>query len=178
MKTEKTIYEIKCDFLIDQLRAEYENKGLTQDIIAEKTGLQRQTINRFFSKRFTPRFDMFLKISDALNYEIVIKKKNNNSQILKDKKMLEEVQKLIVKYLLENLPILASKKDVIVGENIITIETSYDLATKDNDGHYIFSKELSDLYTFISKLSIIHNFKYKFDFKDTKSVDVVLISLI
>lgn len=77
MKTEKTIFEIKCDFLIDQLRSEYQNKGLTQDIIAEKTGLQRQTINRFFSKRFTPRLDLFLKIADAIEYEIKLTKISN-----------------------------------------------------------------------------------------------------
>lgn len=76
MKTEKTIFEIKCDFLIDKLRAEYENKGLTQDIIAEKTGLQRQTINRFFSKRFTPRLDLFVRVAIAINCEINITNKS------------------------------------------------------------------------------------------------------
>lgn len=76
MKTGHTILDLKCDSLIDQLRAEYENKGLTQDIIAEKTGLQRQTINRFFSKRFTPRLDLFVRVAIAINCEINISNKS------------------------------------------------------------------------------------------------------
>lgn len=50
-------------FLLDEIR---QQKGITQQEIADKTGLIRSNISRFFSAKFTPDLKNFLIIAKAI----------------------------------------------------------------------------------------------------------------
>ena len=49
-----------------------ENKGFTQNKIANNTGLIQSNISRFFSLRYKPNLETLIKISNALNCKINI----------------------------------------------------------------------------------------------------------
>lgn len=49
-----------------------ENKGFTQNKIANNTGLIQSNISRFFSLRYKPNLETLIKISNALNCKITI----------------------------------------------------------------------------------------------------------
>ena len=49
-----------------------ESKGITQNEIAEQTGLLQSNISRFFSLRYRPRLDLFLEIAKAIGVNFVI----------------------------------------------------------------------------------------------------------
>jgi transcriptional regulator with XRE-family HTH domain len=50
-------------FLLDEIRRQ---KGITQQQIADDTGLIRSNVSRFFSAKFTPDLNHFLIISKAV----------------------------------------------------------------------------------------------------------------
>lgn len=54
------------------LKEAADKKGITQEDIAKKTGYQQPNVSRFFSLRYTPRLDVFLKIAQAIGAVIKI----------------------------------------------------------------------------------------------------------
>jgi transcriptional regulator with XRE-family HTH domain len=50
-------------FLLDEIR---QQKGITQQQIADETGLIRSNISRFFSAKFTPDLNNFLIIAKSI----------------------------------------------------------------------------------------------------------------
>jgi len=60
MKTED--YKI----LVQLLKEIAEERGITQKVIAEKTGYKQQNISRVFSLKYSPRLDIFLNIAKAV----------------------------------------------------------------------------------------------------------------
>ena len=50
-------------FLLDEIR---QQKGITQQQIADETGLIRSNVSRFFSAKFTPDLKNFLIIAKAI----------------------------------------------------------------------------------------------------------------
>ena len=54
---------------IHELEREAKKKGLTQDMISERTGIQQPHISRFFKAETCPRLDTYLNIYDAVMRE-------------------------------------------------------------------------------------------------------------
>lgn len=52
--------------LVQLLKEIADDKGISQIVIAEKTGYTQPNISRIFSLRYTPRLDVFLNIARAI----------------------------------------------------------------------------------------------------------------
>ena len=52
-----------------------ESKGITQQKIADQTGLLQSNISRFFRAKYTPRIDVFLKIAKAVSVNFILEDK-------------------------------------------------------------------------------------------------------
>ena len=61
------------EHLIDQYIALRKAKGLSQEQVANLTGIARTNIVRIESKRNTPTIEVLLKLADALNMELEIR---------------------------------------------------------------------------------------------------------
>lgn len=64
-----------CIELIDRLRDLRKKEGYTQKQLAEQTHLTQPQLARIESKTGTPSLETLLKLTNALGYEIVFKKK-------------------------------------------------------------------------------------------------------
>ena len=62
----------KWKLLVLVLKEIAESKGVTQNEIANNTGLIQSNISRFFSLRYKPNLETLIKISNALNCKITI----------------------------------------------------------------------------------------------------------
>ena len=62
----------KWKLLVLVLKETAESKGVTQNEIANNTGLIQSNISRFFSLRYKPNLETLIKISNALNCKITI----------------------------------------------------------------------------------------------------------
>ena len=58
--------EQQWQLLVLILKEVAESKGITQNEIAEKTGLLQSNISRFFSLKYKPTLDTFLQIAKAI----------------------------------------------------------------------------------------------------------------
>lgn len=56
-------------------------KGISQEQIANETGLQRQNVNRVFSLRYCPRLDIFLNISKAVGVNFFVEDKEGTTEL-------------------------------------------------------------------------------------------------
>ena len=56
------------------LKKEMKIQGLNQSELAEKAGLNRSTIGRFFELQFCPKLDTVIAVAKALDLELNIKK--------------------------------------------------------------------------------------------------------
>lgn len=55
---------------IHELEREAKKKGLTQDMISERTGIHQPHVSRFFKAKTCPRLNTYLKIKNIiLNYQ-------------------------------------------------------------------------------------------------------------
>jgi DNA-binding phage protein len=59
--------------LLLKLKEIAKEKGITQEVIAEKTGHKQSHISRMFSLEHSPRLDILLAVADVLGVELVIK---------------------------------------------------------------------------------------------------------
>lgn len=73
MNTHKTDTEDWKEIVI-RLRDIAEEKGITQEEIAEKSGLIQSNVSRIFTLRFVPKISTLALIAKALNVEIIIKR--------------------------------------------------------------------------------------------------------
>ena len=58
-------------------------KNITQDDIAEKTGLQRQNVNRIFNLHYRPRLDIFISIAQAIGVNFFLEDKESKTDLNK-----------------------------------------------------------------------------------------------
>lgn len=58
-----------------------EKKGITQEEIAESTGLHRSNVSRVFSVRYKPNLDTFLKLCKAVKVNAVIEDKGSSIEL-------------------------------------------------------------------------------------------------
>lgn len=58
---------------IEELRCAAIAKGITQAVIAERTGFRENHISRMLSGRYIPRYDNFLKLCEAVGVKIILK---------------------------------------------------------------------------------------------------------
>ena len=68
----ETSEEIKQERLklVTQLKELAKEKGLTQEQLAERTGLIQSNINRIFSGKYSPSLDLLLLIAQAMNVKL------------------------------------------------------------------------------------------------------------
>lgn len=58
--------------LVVRLREIAKEQGITQDIIALRTGMKQHSISRIFSLNFSPKISTLVSIAKALKVEIVV----------------------------------------------------------------------------------------------------------
>lgn len=58
-----------------------EQKGITHQEIADKTGLIRSNVSRFFGLRYTPSLDMFLEVAKAIGVNFYFEDKDSKSDL-------------------------------------------------------------------------------------------------
>lgn len=61
--------------LVEFLKSQAKEKNITEVEIARRTGLKQQNVNRLFLGKYLPSLDNFLKISDAIDFQIKIEPK-------------------------------------------------------------------------------------------------------
>lgn len=59
--------------LVLLLKEVADKKGITQRQIAEQTGLIQSNISRFFSLKYKPTLDTFLKVAKAIKVNLLFK---------------------------------------------------------------------------------------------------------
>lgn len=62
--------EHMTEAVVDRFTALRKEQGLSHDVVAERTGLNRSTISLIESKKRSPTLKSCLKISHALGYEL------------------------------------------------------------------------------------------------------------
>jgi transcriptional regulator with XRE-family HTH domain len=65
-KEKQNTNEQQWMLLVLLLKEIAESKGITQDDIAESTGMHQSSVSRFFSLRFKPTMDTFLQIAKSI----------------------------------------------------------------------------------------------------------------
>lgn len=58
-----------------------ESKGITQGVIAERTGLVRSNVSRFFSLRYKPTLDTFLSVAKAIGVNVFFEDQEGNTEL-------------------------------------------------------------------------------------------------
>jgi DNA-binding phage protein len=69
MRTDTQTREL-VKYYLNLIRLEALDKGITHQMIADKTGLQQQNVGRTLSGKYMPRFDIVLKLAEATNIEL------------------------------------------------------------------------------------------------------------
>lgn len=60
-----------------------EEKGITQNQIAEQTGLIQSAVSRFFSLKFKPTLDTFLQVSKAIKVNLFFEDQESKTDLNK-----------------------------------------------------------------------------------------------
>ena len=60
-----------------------EEKGITQNQIAEQTGMIQSAVSRFFSLKFKPTIDTFLQVSKAIKVNFFFEDKESKTDLNK-----------------------------------------------------------------------------------------------
>jgi DNA-binding phage protein len=60
-----------------------DSKGITQNQIADQTGLLQSNISRFFSLKYKPTLDTFLQVANAINVNFFFEDKDGQSDLNK-----------------------------------------------------------------------------------------------
>lgn len=58
-----------------------EQKGLTQQQIAEKAQMHQSHISRFFALKYAPNMDTFLKVSKAIKVNLFFEDQDSNTDL-------------------------------------------------------------------------------------------------
>jgi DNA-binding phage protein len=67
--------------LVLMLKEIAKSKGITQDQIAEKSGLIQSNISRFFSLKYTPNLDTFLEVAKAIEVNFFFEDKDSKTDL-------------------------------------------------------------------------------------------------
>lgn len=59
------------------------DQGISQQQIAERTGLQQSNVSRIFSLKYCPRLDLLLDIAEAIGVNFFIESKNSTTDLNK-----------------------------------------------------------------------------------------------
>ena len=59
------------------------DQSISQQEIAEKTGLLQSNVSRIFSLKYCPRFDILLAIAEAIGVNFFIESKNSDTDLNK-----------------------------------------------------------------------------------------------
>ena len=60
--------------IILSLRKEAEERGITQQEIADKAGMKRENVSRLFSATYPPTLSTICKVADAIGVTVQIKR--------------------------------------------------------------------------------------------------------
>lgn len=75
-----------------------EQKGLTQQQIAEKSEMHQSHISRFFALKYAPNMDTFLKVSKAIKVNFFFEDQDSNTDLnLAMEKAMEQLGRRIEK---------------------------------------------------------------------------------
>ena len=77
----KTANENSWKVLVLMLKNIAEDKGITQEQIAEATGLQQSNISRLFSIRYCPTLQTFLAIATAIGVNFFFEDKESKTEL-------------------------------------------------------------------------------------------------
>lgn len=69
--------------LVNMLKQIAKNKGITQEMIAEKTGMKQSNIARIFSHKYSPTLQNFIAIAKAVEVNIFIEDKDSDTDLNK-----------------------------------------------------------------------------------------------
>lgn len=58
-----------------------EQKGLTQQIVAEKSKMHQSHVSRFFALKYAPNIDTFLKVSKAIGVNLFFEDQEDKSDL-------------------------------------------------------------------------------------------------
>ena len=67
--------------LVNMLKLIARKKGITQEMIAEKTGMQQSNIARIFSLKYSPTLQNFIAIAKAVEVNIFIEDKDSDTDL-------------------------------------------------------------------------------------------------
>ena len=65
--------------IVEFIKEEMSNRGMTYDLLAEKAGTTRQNLWMKLNKNTRPNFETVRKILTALDYDLVVEKKKDAS---------------------------------------------------------------------------------------------------
>ena len=75
-----------------------EDKGITQNHIAEQTGMIQSAVSRFFSLKFKPTLDTFLQVSKAIKVNFFFEDQESKTDLnLSLEKAMEELGRRVNK---------------------------------------------------------------------------------
>lgn len=74
-------YEYGWQVFVLLLKYIAEEKGITQQEIADKTGLQRPNVARIFSCRYKPNLDVFIRIAKAVGVNFFFEDVDGTSEL-------------------------------------------------------------------------------------------------
>lgn len=74
-------FRIQASVVLRMLAGFADQKGITHQQIADKTGIHRSNITRMLSCRFIPRFDLVVKIADAIGVYFVFEDRDGTSDM-------------------------------------------------------------------------------------------------
>ncbi len=67
--------------LVQLLKEIADEKGISQMVIADRTGYTQSNISRIFSLRYTPRLDVFLNIARAIDVNFFFEDKESKTDL-------------------------------------------------------------------------------------------------
>lgn len=71
-----------------------EQKGLTHQVIADNSGLQRSHVSRFFGLKYSPNIDTFLKVAKAIEVNFFFEDRESKTNLnLAMEKAMEELER-------------------------------------------------------------------------------------
>lgn len=74
-------YRKKSFLLVSAIAGIAVKKGISQHEIARRTGMHYQNVNRIFNKKYVPRMDLLIKISESIGVDIIISDKEISLKI-------------------------------------------------------------------------------------------------
>ena len=81
MNAKKPQNEQPYRLLVILLKAVAKDKGITQEEIAQKTGLLQSNVSRVFSLAYVPRLDTFLAIAGAIGVNFFLEDKEGTTDL-------------------------------------------------------------------------------------------------